>query len=479
MSHPCASLVDVGAAEQLAEAIDAVTASTAAAVDPEEIVELYRQLGRLHAAVARAAAVFAASGAWADDGARTPVAWLAATTRLPKAQLRSDVRLGATAPARFPRLWRAWQAGVVHDDHLRVVERACSARTEAAFEDAEELLTERAVTQPFDGFQRAVTAWRHMADADGCDERAMRRRDERDVVLVESFQGNWLGQMTLDPVSGSVVSEELRRLERCLFEADWASARQRLGHEPAAWDLERTSSQRRADALVTMAQRSGAVPPGARLPRPLFTVLVDHRTLIDRVCQLGSGSRVPVAPALLRPWLEGAEVERVVFGSGDRITVGSRRRLFSGPVRRAIEVRDGGCTHPFCDEPADRCEVDHVIPWSEGGSTSIDNGRLLCEYHHRLRHAPVSGPPPWSMQSTNGSEVIAPGPDAGLHSGATADGASVLKGGGGPEVVGLPEVVGPPKGVGAPDGGPIIGFDVAIEGVAIGHRTIEESSDPP
>jgi hypothetical protein len=83
------------------------------------------------------------------------------------------------------------------------------------------------------------------------------------------------------------------------------------------------------------------------------------------------------------------------------------------------------------------------------------------------------------MQSTNGSEVIAPGPDAGLHSGATADGASVLKGGGGPEVVGLPEVVGPPKGVGAPDGGPIIGFDVAIEGVAIGHRTIEESSDPP
>ncbi|HSH58653.1 MAG TPA: HNH endonuclease signature motif containing protein, partial [Acidimicrobiales bacterium] len=32
-----------------------------------------------------------------------------------------------------------------------------------------------------------------------------------------------------------------------------------------------------------------------------------------------------------------------------------------------IEVRDRLCYHQFCDEPAHRCQADHIVPWSQGG----------------------------------------------------------------------------------------------------------------
>ncbi|HZB72822.1 MAG TPA: HNH endonuclease signature motif containing protein, partial [Acidimicrobiales bacterium] len=75
-----------------------------------------------------------------------------------------------------------------------------------------------------------------------------------------------------------------------------------------------------------------------------------------------------------------------VFDGSDRILgVGKRRRFFTGAERRAVEVRDRECTNRWCEEPAERCEVDHVIPWALGGSTEVDNGQLACGYHNRLR----------------------------------------------------------------------------------------------
>ena len=43
------------------------------------------------------------------------------------------------------------------------------------------------------------------------------------------------------------------------------------------------------------------------------------------------------------------------------------------------------CTHPYCYEPAESCEGDHIEPWSQGGPTTQENGRLLCGFHNRLR----------------------------------------------------------------------------------------------
>jgi 5-methylcytosine-specific restriction endonuclease McrA len=62
----------------------------------------------------------------------------------------------------------------------------------------------------------------------------------------------------------------------------------------------------------------------------------------------------------------------------------SRKRCFTGALRRAIEVRDRRCQHPSgCDEPASRCDVDHIVPYSDGGVSSQDNGEIRCHPHNR------------------------------------------------------------------------------------------------
>jgi len=113
-------------------------------------------------------------------------------------------------------------------------------------------------------------------------------------------------------------------------------------------------------------------------------VLVGYETFAGSICELADGNLV--TPGTLVPYLERGWVERVVFESPSRvIDVGVRQRLFSGATRRAIHVRDRECFEPICDVPAEECEIDHVEPWSEGGLTTVANGRPACSFHHRRR----------------------------------------------------------------------------------------------
>jgi hypothetical protein len=194
--------------------------------------------------------------------------------------------------------------------------------------------------------------------------------------------------MTMDPLSGAAVADELARLEAELFEADWAEAKERLGTDPTLSDLARTPGQRRCDALAEMAERSRTAPANGRRPVPLISVLVDFPTLTGRICELADGT--VLTPGALLPLLDEAYIERAVFSPGNRVEVSEQARLFTGATKRAIELRDRTCTHPYCDGSRP-CQVDHIIPYAEGGPTNQENGRLLCGFHNRLRN---QRPPP-------------------------------------------------------------------------------------
>ncbi|MCA1683350.1 MAG: HNH endonuclease, partial [Actinobacteria bacterium] len=147
------------------------------------------------------------------------------------------------------------------------------------------------------------------------------------------------------------------------------------------------------DSLVEMARRAAAMPVGSRLPEPLFSVLVGYETFAGRTCELANAT--VVSPGSLVPWLDRAWVERVVFDGPKRVQdVGVRTRMFTGATRRAVQLRDRECFHPYCDRVAEDCEIDHVRPWSEGGLTVEDNGRVACGFHNRERHRPRPPPAP-------------------------------------------------------------------------------------
>jgi hypothetical protein len=239
-------------------------------------------------------------------------------------------------------------------------------------------------------FVRLVHYWAQLAAPDEAEDQETQRRNRRDVYLEPSFDGMYLGRIVLDPISGAIVADELARLEHQLFQADWAEATERLGHKPAISDLGRTPGQRRADALVEMATRSATAPADGKRPEPLFSVFVGYETLHGRICELANNGPV-IAPGALVPWLPQAVIERAVFAPNNRVEVSTKARLFTGATRRAIELRHRSCTHPYCDQPANTCQADHITPYATGGATTQNNGRLLCAHHNRQRH---QHPPP-------------------------------------------------------------------------------------
>jgi hypothetical protein len=377
--------------EDFSEALDALVSSGAEHYgDCASIEVLHRDLARFDAFVTEATAAFEAGGEWAEDGAKTAPAWIATRCRVPRSAARRRARLGRTV-RHLPGTADAWRDGRIGADQARAIAAARRHRTEASMARDEGMLVAQAADLGFEDFYRALSYWKQLADPEGADASDEEKRARRNVYLESSFTGMWLGQMTLDPVSGSIVSAELNRLEHQLFEADCAAAKERLGRTPRLDELERDGGQRRADALVDMATRSASAPADGIRPAPLFSVFVGYETMHGRICELENGT--VLAPSSLDRWLESAYFERAVFSFGKRVDVSVRARLFSGGTRRAIELRDRICTHPYCYEPAETCEADHIQPYAVGGPTTQENGRLLCGFHNRLRNQRGRPPP--------------------------------------------------------------------------------------
>jgi hypothetical protein len=376
----------------LEEALDRVVADGPAGLPAADAVcALDRQRNRMDYAMARQAAAFDRDKCWAVDGAQNAAAWLAAKLRMARQDAYRFLRAGRRL-RHMPLVADAFSEGDISLSHVEAIGRLRRPATLDAFERDEAFLVEQAKTLTYAQFQRVIAAWDDAADPDRGEDDAKKLHDDRALHLSQSYQGAWFLDGNLDPVGGLTVADELRRLERRLFNKDWNEARQHLGRKPLPDELARTPAQRRADALVEMAIRSRAMPKGARKPEPLFSVIVGLEGL-HRLAELHN--RTLVHPASLTRWLSNAWIERVVFDSPSRaIDIGRRRRLFSAAQRRLIQVRDRECTHPCCDRPATECETDHITPYSQGGETTCDSGRMHCDFHNQLRNHQPDPPPP-------------------------------------------------------------------------------------
>jgi hypothetical protein len=355
--------------------------------DGASIKALERQGSRLGCATSRAVTSFETWGEWGRDEAKSATAWIDTTCHVPKTEARAQLRRGRALPS-LPLVAEAWMSGDIGAAHVDAFLRVKRPVTEEALKESEKILVDLARTMKFAEFTIALDYFEQHADQDGTDEAAEAKKTQRDVYLYPSPNG-YLGEMRFDTIGGAIVVKEHKRIEEEFYKADRAEAKARLGREPRTDELARTAAQRRADAMVEMAARSASTPPGSRRPEPLFLVLIDYPTLYGRIAQLEQGD--VVAPGSLLSWLDTATFERIVFAPGKRAECSVRSRFFTGATRRAVEVRDRQCQHEYCDICAAECEMDHIVPWSQGGLTEQENGQVLCRYHNRLRY---ERPPP-------------------------------------------------------------------------------------
>ena len=352
------------------------------------VVGLQRQIDRLCAVQPRHLQSWDARKVWAEDGSRSAGHCYARNTGLSISDAKRLVHR-ARRLSSMTLCQQAFLDGDLSISRADLLVRTNTTEVSDVFARDEAQLLENVKSLSFSHAAKTLHYWAQCANEANAESKAERQLDDRSCRAVRTFDGTVDVQASLDSVGGEIFLTEFESIEKELFEEDWAEGKERLGGDVSVYDLKRTNAQRRGDALVEMARRSAAAGSNSRQPKPLITVVVGYETFAGRVCELASGSIL--TPGQIVPLLGEADIERVVFDGPKRVIDVSRKRSFTGALRRAIEVRDQHCQHSSgCDVPANRCEVDHVVAYVKTQATHQHNGQLLCGRHNRAKG---TGPP--------------------------------------------------------------------------------------
>jgi len=272
-------------------------------------------------------------------------------------------------------------------------------------------LAELAATLPIDELAALARSLRDDIDAEGVALREQQMRDlsylryhqgtdgmlyfsgradpERGARLVSAFEGSSrrtgptfspVDRAPADGASGNTGSGDIARPDHTSGD----------GAGDAFIPDDRTTEQRALDTLIEL------IDVGVRHPN---TTILGHRrptvrllvTLHDLETHAGfgyiEGSNERVSLDTIERRICDSGAQPILFDSdGQAMDVGREQRLHTAKQREAITTRDGGCIIPGCDRPPSRTEIHHIVPWLEGGGTSVEDAVCLCRYHHMMVH---------------------------------------------------------------------------------------------
>ncbi|WFE53544.1 HNH endonuclease signature motif containing protein [Micromonospora sp. WMMD1155] len=377
--------------EELAQADDAVAACVDAAAWPLTEHELIAALDAAHRLQQRLAAVtltlvreIDGRGTARAHGASTTAVWLRERLRMTVPAARRLVDLATTLDTGNPAIRHALADGAVTQGQARVIaDTATTVTVTAGAEVADKavgVLVEWAGQFDPTLLRRMGTRiLDHVAPdlADAAAKAALAAEDaratrDRHLTLSEQTDGRLRLTGILDAEAAGLLRAAIDPLSA-----------------PAGPDDARSPGQRRHDALADvcrLALRTGELPDSGGDPTQIVVT-----TSFDALTrQLGAGALdigLHLTPDTVRRLACDATIlPAVLGGAGQVLDVGRQRRLITGPLRRALVLRDGGCAFPGCDRPPRWCAAHHIRHWADGGPTNLTNAVLLCGHHHRHVH---------------------------------------------------------------------------------------------
>ncbi|TFD13700.1 HNH endonuclease signature motif containing protein [Cryobacterium sp. TMT4-10] len=439
----------------VAAALDSITLSLASDTDALALLGAVEQLGRRVDAARVSTATDVAdrsrsilghdSLAW-KQGASNGIDLITRLTRVSAREANRRVRLGGNVTQRractsmLPPYYSTVAAGLtcgdlgvdaaeaivtaldkvspsVAPDDLLTAERALVAAATGAVTEETRGLPGEGFAFPADLIRGMAMQWQARLDPDGT-------APNEDVAEPRSTVGFGLLRDGLYPLRGAVTAE-LRGIMNGIFDT-YLSAHaapafpsveeQALmdsgelipGAEAAALSDDRNGGEKRADILRGVFEAAARAPGTPKMGGAAPTVMV-HVNAVDLADEHGvgwiDGVEAPVSMRTVNQLICAGGYRKIVFGvNGEVLYLGGKERFFSQAQRRAIAARDGGCIIPGCQVNAAWAEVHHIIPWVNHGPTDINNGVLLCWFHHHSIE--TSG---WLIRMVRGKpEVMAP-----------------------------------------------------------------------
>ncbi len=332
---------------------------------------------------------FEKSRAWAAEGALNVVAWLHSHGKLSGGAAMQRVAM-ARQLEKLPETEKAFQRGELGYQHAAIMTRTAEHVGTAAVQQAESALLEAARTQDPTSFADVARELEHQVDAEAALRETNRAFSRRYFHLSEPRDGMVRLEGLLDAEGGATLKTALDAVMSV-----------------PARDDDRTPPQRRADGIVDVARMALT---GGRLgrtggQRPHLVITASVETLAGvpgaepaRMEGVGPIARETAQRHACDPtvsWLLGkAEFESETSHA---------HRQIPPSTRRALVARDRECVFHGCHRPAGWCDGHHLIFWSRGGETKLDNLALVCGRHHRMLHE--GG---WTLQRSGGRWVTKP-----------------------------------------------------------------------
>ncbi len=213
-------------------------------------------------------------------------------------------------------------------------------------------------------------------------------REEREAEAAAVFRmhedghGKAHGRFTISSRHGAMLKKHLLAI---------AAPKHRAATDGQAPEPGRPSAHRLGAAFEEYVETY----PTDQLPHAggvsaTVVVMMTLETLMGglKAAQLDTGHRI--TPGLARRLACRAGIIPTVLGGQSQVLdLGRKTRFHTEPQRIALAIEQGGCTAEGCDWPPGMCHAHHDPPWSQGGDTSVKNGRLLCPRHHARAHDPT------------------------------------------------------------------------------------------
>ena len=372
----------------LGDLLDALVARPAWSVRDRDLLDGIERVGVLSARLDAVRAGWLREveqrGSVHDVGAPSVTAWLHGSLRVAPGAAAAQVglaeRLGSS---RCTQVASALTAGRISTAHAQVITRTLVALPDtvddAVLAQAQTTLLDQAARLDPTALRHAAVHLRAVLDPRSADDLARTEVDQvehRTLTLTDTGDGwTWIrGQ--LDPEGAAIVRAALDPL---------TAPAPSTAHGPDP----RRAPQRRADALVDLAGRllaTGELPTHGGI-RPTLVVTIDLGALTTNVGTAHLPDGTPLSPATARKLACDAGIIPAVLGSASEVLDLGRRAYRATPAQRtALTLRDHGCLNPRCNAPPTWCDIHHLIPFAQGGTTDLNTMALLCPRDHTKVH---------------------------------------------------------------------------------------------
>ncbi|HEY8855053.1 MAG TPA: DUF222 domain-containing protein [Candidatus Dormibacteraeota bacterium] len=342
----------------------------------ERLIEMGRGISLTQLTFAKEAAEFAATNEYEKAGSVSPIDWIRFNCHLTGPQAANYVAAGEHFDE-LPRTMVAMAEGKVGFGHMVVMARtadALAASSTARVFDENKLLA-KAQENSVGKFHHICRHLRHAADPKGYAATEADLVENRSLrISTDEESGAVFLSGVFDSESGAVIRTVLEPLAR------------RSGA-----DDKRPYDKRMADALVDVAWHhldNGLVPQNAGQRTHLqVTTSLETLKALDGAPAAELEFSLPISAKTVERLACDCSVTRILLSSDSMvIDVGRAKRVISGPARKALNVRDRGCTWPGCDRPATWSSGHHLVHWIHGGTNEPHNLTLLCYRHHWMVH---------------------------------------------------------------------------------------------